>query len=239
MATYPGYVIATHPRSGSNYFCQLLSSTGVLGRPDEFFTSGYLVNEGLDPADPASLEETMRRFETNSLTGNGIRAVKLFWFDVQPLARVGLLDRFNGLAWVRLERNDKLAQAVSVSRALRTGNLTSQMTKAETDLSFDYADIRLRLQRLRRMEQQWQGFFDHAGITPLEVRYEDVSADPQHQVDRLATVLGIEGGATIDPELVSLRVQRDAVNFDWAARFREQAEREEPELVQLFGTPTA
>ncbi|TPL71848.1 hypothetical protein FJ941_28635 [Mesorhizobium sp. B2-3-13] len=32
-----GYSICTSPRSGSNFLCQHLSSTGVLGHPLEYF----------------------------------------------------------------------------------------------------------------------------------------------------------------------------------------------------------
>ena len=36
-AAVRGYAICTAPRSGSNFLCQLLAGTGLLGRPLEYF----------------------------------------------------------------------------------------------------------------------------------------------------------------------------------------------------------
>ncbi len=65
------------PRSGSNYFCELLSSTGILGHPREYF-NGAVRRQRDDPTYPDDPLEQIGRILTMGATPNGVYALKLF-----------------------------------------------------------------------------------------------------------------------------------------------------------------
>ena len=58
-----GYAICTAPRSGINYLGQLLESTGVLGRPREYFNAQGRRNVD-DPTFPDDPREQIQRVKT-------------------------------------------------------------------------------------------------------------------------------------------------------------------------------
>ena len=231
----PGYLICTHPRAGSTYFCQLLASTGKLGKPAEYFNEGYMRRRFADPANHAHLPGQFQHFLDQAVTANGVRACKVFWFDLQRLAQANLLRRLRGYRFVLLERGDKLAHAISVSRALQSGKLRADMAESDEHARYDYSHIRLRLVRLLDAEDQWRGFLDAIRADAVHCLYEDLVKNPQHAVDRVAETVGLGEPAPIDTAQVRVRVQRDARSRDWYERFVEDAGANDPELLLRSG----
>lgn len=227
---FANYLICTHPRSGSNYLCELLSSTGVLGNPAEYFHEGNLQQAGLTSR---KAEDLRGRFETviqDSRTQNGVIGIKLFHFDLPALQKAGLLARLGGFKFVFLRRQDKLAQAISIRKALLTGHLTSDHPSSGAPLEYDYEDIKLRILRTIRAEREWQAFFQANAITPLPCLYEKLVASPQPAVDAIAKAVGISSEAPIDKGRLRLKVQRDSLSGEWRDRFLADAARLDPDL---------
>jgi LPS sulfotransferase NodH len=231
----PGYLVCTHPRAGSTYFCQLLASTGKLGTPAEYFNEGYMLRRFADPGNLAHLPGQFAYFLDHAATANGVRGCKMFWFDLQRLARANLLHRFRGYRFVLLERGDKLAHAISVSRALQSGKLRADMTQSDEHARYDYSHIRLRLVRLLDAEDRWRGSLAEVAADAVHCLYEDLMDDPQRAVDHVAEAVGLGEPAPIDPAQVSVRVQRDARSSEWYARFAAEAQANDPELLVRAG----
>jgi LPS sulfotransferase NodH len=131
------YLICTTPRSGSTLLCELLTATGVAGRPDEYFqqlrTTGmpmtprdYLAgvapdiipvedregeleqHELFDPRRFASFEEYMGWVVQRATTPNGVFGAKIMW----PYM-AGLVDGLSTFPCHRgmVAPNDLLSQA--------------------------------------------------------------------------------------------------------------------------------
>src|SRR4051812_7686283 len=143
------YFVCATPRSGSTLLCRSLAATGVAGRPEEYFErlrhSG-LPREpreyfgGLPPQDAdlldllpetrtgrpqhADLDRELPRYLEDGTTPNGVFGSKLMWGHLEDLlARLGpdtLEDRLGRLDYVHVTREDKVAQAVSLWRAVQT-----------------------------------------------------------------------------------------------------------------------
>jgi LPS sulfotransferase NodH len=64
----------------------------------------------------------------------------------------------------------------------------------------------------------WRARFDANGVTPLDVRYEAVAADPDGEARRALDFLGVDAPA--ERLVPRMRHVGDAENVDWAARFR-------------------
>jgi LPS sulfotransferase NodH len=227
----PGYLICTHPRSGSTYFCQLLESTGKLGYPTEYFNRSNMLPR--EPDYPESLAEQAQYLIDHSATANGIHAGKVFLFTFERLVHERLLHHFEGFNLVYLDRADKLSQAISISRSLQSKAFRSDFAGDEQPAAFHFPDIKARLTRLVHADQAWLKFFTDNRLRPVRCRYEEVVADPQRAVDRIARSLRIEEPVPIDPARVSLQTQRDDRSAEWRERFVDEARRTEPELLQL------
>ncbi len=214
-----GYVICTAPRSGSNFLCELLSSTGVLGNPREYFNGpGRRVHD--DPTYPDDPAAQFRRILTMGATPNGIYGLKVFPDQHDMIAGTCAWTKLlPGLKFIALERRDILGQALSLVRVLQTGQYRSTVPPINRE-SYNPALIRASLYKVIKDRARWSLFFARTGIEPLPVVYEDVAENPQTEVDRIAAFVGGSASAIIRPELIGVKVQRDAVLEEWRIRFR-------------------
>ena len=212
-----GYAICTAPRSGSNLLCQYLASTGVLGRPLEYFNwQGRRGNE--DPSYPTDPAQQIRMILTRGTTDNGVYGVKLFWYQHAEVgAALDWTRALPNLSYIYLERRDRLGQAISWARALQTAQYRSTQPIGG-EATYDAELIRMRLHDIEHEYAQWPAFFAQQSITPLRFAYEDFIGEPQRTVDGVAQMLGI-APRSIAPKLIDLVIQRDTLNEEWRARF--------------------
>ncbi|MBA4098834.1 MAG: hypothetical protein C0484_18975 [Rhodospirillum sp.] len=213
-----GYMICATSRTGSTYLCQLLSSTGVLGNPREYFnTAGQ--RRRFDPAYPTDRQAQLDIVRTRGATGNGIYAVKII--GPQLLSLAGSTDPFRdlpNLAVVRIRRRDRLGQAISLARARQTGQFiaTDQPRGAP---AYDAGAIRHGLRSIERQEAIWDAAIGRLGVQPLSIAYEDILADPQLVVDRIAGLMRLTLPVPIDRAVITQTMQRDQQNAEWRASF--------------------
>ena len=104
-----GYAICTTPRSGSNYLCELLESTGTLGNPIEYFSPAALRVRSL-PEFSGDREALLRQALCLGATSNGIYGLKLFVDHFDDMARTHWISKLPALSFVYLTREDVLGQ---------------------------------------------------------------------------------------------------------------------------------
>ncbi|GJD44211.1 Trehalose 2-sulfotransferase [Methylobacterium cerastii] len=216
-----GYALCGAPRSGSNYICEILSSTGALGRPREYF-NGAARRIHDDPAYPDDPHAQIERILTMGATGNGIYGLKLFpgLFDtVAP--HLKLTEGLPNLHFVRLRRLDVLGQAMSWVRSIQTRQFRSTETAASAP-HYDGAAIQHYVGQVCQRNARWDMFFARTGIRPIELVYESVAGDPQSAADAIAAVLGLADRPRIEAGVVRLAVQRDAITDAWRERFHSE-----------------
>jgi trehalose 2-sulfotransferase len=229
-----GYAICATPRSGSNFLCQLLASTGALGKPLEYFNvKGRRIHE--DPYYPDDPAEQFRRIMTVGATPNGVYGLKLFPEQHDLVSTTYAWTKLlPNLKFIVLERRDILGQALSWVRATQTDRYLSTDSPQRAD-TYNGEMIRSSLRLVVGRRARWSMFFARTGITPLPVFYEDVVANPQTEVDRIAAFIGDCSPALIRLELVETKIQRDMVSEEWRRRF--QAEFGNPDVVDNLGPP--
>lgn len=216
-----GYAICTEARSGSNYLCQLLASTGTLGRPLEYFNhQGRRAFE--DPHYPASRDEQLNMILTRGATPNGVYGVKIFSSQFDQLARVKWTERLPNLHFIHLQRRDVLGQAISRVRAEQTGRFRSYAKGNEQTPYYDREAIARMLSVTAAGHARWRAYFAAKGIAPLDLSYEDIVRDPAGTVSKVASELG-EPQGSVDPSMVDLEIQRDDLNDRWRQRFIREA----------------
>jgi len=149
-----GFAICTAPRSGSNFLSQLLSSTGELGRPLEYF-NGPGRRYFDDPDYPDDRGMQIDRILTMGATSNGIYGLKIFahqydWIEGQTQ----WTSMLPNLRFIFLRRRDMLGQAISWARALQTGQYRHGQTstgEAEFDGEANFGPSSRDRDRVRPM----------------------------------------------------------------------------------------
>jgi LPS sulfotransferase NodH len=156
-----------------------------------------------------------------------------------PLAEL-LPTVFPDLTFVRVVRANKVRQAVSLWKAVQTAtwredDLSSKASSIEEDggppsrsfveahrpqLRFHYRAIDHLLDQLLVEEASWDAFFEHAGIKPILVLYENFAAD--YETSTLNLLERLDLSAPDDFKLEPrMKKQSDSVNDDWTKRYSE------------------
>jgi LPS sulfotransferase NodH len=210
-----GIIVCATPRCGSNYLCQLMASTRVLGVPREYFNPvGRRKYD--DPDYPDDPREMLGHVLSTGATDNGMYAVKVHPFQLREIGDVDPLTELPGARTVRLQRLDRLGQALSWARAQQTGQFRLGDTPAaEPAYDRDLIDSSRRF--LDEEEAWWDSRL--AGRDTLVVSYEQLVADPKSVVAAVGVHAGVPEPVTIDPSQVTVQVQRDETSAEWVRRY--------------------
>jgi LPS sulfotransferase NodH len=211
-----GYAICTTPRSGSNFLCSILTSTGVLGRPREYFNGVSMArrNEGY-PQDP---EGQFGAILERGATPNGVYGVKVFPFQFDRAKETRWAQRLPSLRFISLTRLDVLGQAVSYARATQT-KVWSVHDAPQGEPAYDFQTINNTMIRLLQMRMRWSYFFGRHETPVLHLTYEHVVQHPREATAAVAAFMGLGEPAKFDPTWVDIVRQSDALNDEWRARF--------------------
>jgi LPS sulfotransferase NodH len=156
-----------------------------------------------------------------------------------PLAEL-LPSAFPDLTFVRVVRANKVRQAVSLWKAVQTATWREDQASAkapsvESDgsppyrsfieehrpqLRFHYRAIAHLLEQILIEESSWDAFFEHSGIKPVLVLYENFAADYETSTLRLLGRLGLSPPEDFDFE-PRMKRQSDRINDDWVRRYSE------------------
>jgi LPS sulfotransferase NodH len=238
-------LVCATPRSGSTLLCALLDGTGVAGHPQEFFErlsrSGLPRQpreyfEGVDdaalrrllaPTDPGEPDhgDPIPAALAAGTTPNGVFSAKLMWTHLHDLAdRLRrapdaqlLAERFPDPHYVHVTRADKVAQAVSLWRAVQTRAWRAGEMTENGHVEYHAGAIRHLASDLTDHDDAWRAWFAAQGIRPLTVGYEALAADPRGTTATVLEHLGVEPAEIPDPPL---RRQGDGRSTRWVERYR-------------------
>lgn len=228
-------IICTLPRTGSSLLAAGMRSTGALGAPNEFFNPPKyerLAREwGVAPDDLGAYIEQLR---IRTATPNGVVGVKLMVRHLDHLTKQGMLpsgpdrlniftEQFGDVVVVKLVRNDKLRQAISLTRAKQTGKWGSPKEE-RAEPFFDRIALTENLVRIVKAEAKWERELQTSGISPaLTVHYEDLASATDEVLLQLAELVGLPEAAQIVDDrqrgAVKLQRQADALTEEWYDRF--------------------
>lgn len=210
-----GYAICTEARTGSEFLCAVLASTGVLGRPIEPFADPQHCRA--IERDPALFDDILRR----ATTPNGIYGFKLFSRQFDNIEATLWAARAPNLHFIHLERRDLLGQAVSYLRALQTDQWTARGQR-RAEPRYDGKAIAQVLRLLAEGHARWRLYFAVNGIEPLWLVYEELIADPTAAARAVARHIGVDQVPEVKLDSRLLGIQRDSVSDDWRKRFLEE-----------------
>jgi trehalose 2-sulfotransferase len=238
-------LVCATPRSGSTLLCALLDGTGVAGHPQEFFER--LARSGLprqpreyfegvedpgllgllaptDSGEPDDSDPIPQALEQGT-TGNGVFAAKLMWTHLLDLAeRLGLppdaallAERFPDPHYVHVTRRDKVAQAVSLWRAVQTRAWRAGEVTENGNAEYHAGAIGYLAGQLSEHDAAWRTWFAANGIDALTIVYEDLADDTHGAASAVLDHLGAGPAEIPEPPL---RRQGDDRSARWLERYR-------------------
>jgi LPS sulfotransferase NodH len=214
-------------RAGSNYFGQLLSSTGWFNEVAESFNPGQVakIQAKYELADS---HEALQWMINNRGTPLGF-GFKAGLFVLSAAAESGFLSEVIDRAHIiLLRRRDRVSQAVS----LQKGKLGARMHSLQecrrelTDEDYDGKALLREYNNIFRTEEKLAECVEQLGKTAPVFHYENICEDPVANVQAVMDLMGLEMPWNYVPRRVRLNVLRD----DLSARWKERFEREHPGL---------
>lgn len=237
--TSSNYIVCASPRSGSTLLCDLLSQTGVAGKPRSFFRpasiSEFSYQWGLE--DGLWGKEYVEAAKKAGASANRVFGIRIMWSDFTGFVSrldqlypcsgnaIDLLNQALGVThYLHVYREDKVAQAVSLAIAKQTGlwhrnadGNVRQQTGHPKQASYNRQLIASELAMLETEAEGWKSWFEHNQMTPLTIKYEDLAQDPSDTLQQALDHIGLEMQANVKPETQKLANQ---INQEWAHRFR-------------------
>lgn len=233
------------------YF-EALRATGLPRQPRQYFEAADVSDIGARmppvrsdrPEQPGDFEGWFSYVLGRGTTPNGVFGAKMMWnylddFRARLAELPGLGDRsfdealhvvFPRLRIVFVRRRDKVAQAVSLWKAIQTQHWRTESESGSDgtpglvgpEVVYDRRAIQHLVDELHRWDARWEDWFHLTGREPIRVIYEEFIASRAATVGRVLDGLGID-----PPEPQSrgpMRRQADDVSAEWIGRFRgEQA----------------
>jgi LPS sulfotransferase NodH len=197
------FLIMSQPRSGSTMLCSALRETGLAGFPTEYLTPQ--ATESLPrPLTPEVLAAYLGDLDTRRTTANGVFGIKLHYGHFKQFFIVDgkiteqgqrFLHSFSHV--IRMRRQDKIAQAISLHMAARLDrwNSTDADRQGQQNYEFRSADVPALLRDLHTavlQDQAWRTICAALGLKTAEVVYEALASSPRQEVERVLAFLGID-----------------------------------------------
>ena len=234
------WLLCATPRSGSTLLCGLLESSEVAGHPASYFnrrglhdyaTGWQVAHAAGGRIDSAYVQAALAAGRTpNGVFGGRLMAesrpellADLAAEADQPLGSdLELLSgQFGRLRFVHLRRVDAVAQAVSWAKSLQTHywHPGEDVEPGAVDPHYDEELIERLVSTIERFEADWNTWFTQQHITPYEVTYEQLAADPLAVAHQVLDFLDLE--LPVGRQLVvGHRRQADQINAEWIHRYR-------------------
>jgi LPS sulfotransferase NodH len=234
------------------YF-ETLRGTGLPRQPRQYFEDLSVLDiaERLSPTlpgnreQPGEFEPWFRYVLQRGSTLNGVFGAKMMWnyldefklrmAELQGLGDLSFNERldavFPRLKIIFMRRRDKVAQAVSLWKAIQT---QQWRTESESDsesieadeapgVEYDYRAIEYLLNELHLWDARWEEWFHATGREPIRVFYDEFTVSRAATIGRVLDALGIDPPAPQGKK--PMKRQADDRSRDWVAHFRSDSER--------------
>jgi LPS sulfotransferase NodH len=229
------YAVCAVARSGSNLLTDGLHATRRAGRPNQFFCElfekTYADKYGLDPQ--RDFAGYVRGIINATATSNEVFGFKLMgWYVHSFINRLAcafddasgleLLDKvFPRIKLIRIQRRDKLGQAISKARAYQSGQWKMRANEeVNSNASFDPSLIDRCLKENQREEDAWSEFFNQTGAQAFAIEYEALCLDYEGSLRATLDFLQIRlPRRTKIGSPLTIR-QRDQLSQEWEERYR-------------------
>lgn len=232
------YCIGFTPRSGSSWLGGILSKSGVLGDPLEYFNAATpeLARYAIPQSGATDVREYFRYLKAVRQTKN-VFGVEMAYQHVSKLVDEGYGDMLDDIdEWFLLRRRDYIAQAVSLYRASESGVFHAYQQK-ETIPETPYNGDKIAGFALAALTSEYlfDAFFTKRGISPLAIWYEDMlEMTPIQMVEIFTQPLEISSAGIADPKNLEDRDSFRKLSDEHSTYLAERFRQEKPEFLKYW-----
>lgn len=211
-----GLILLSMPRSGSSWLASLTNAGGEMGIADEWLDFAHLTPPKGAKGRPAFNAKTLQ----SASTPNGYFAVKIF-----PRQLLQVVDEYeydfirralreHDTQLVLLEREDRKAQAISLVRAMQTGQWRADQPAAKTP-RYNFGAIAQAYFHICRGYDFWHSYLALHGFAHSRFTYEALTQNPAPFLQAVTAHFGTPPPTANSP----LKIQRDPESAEWRTRF--------------------
>jgi trehalose 2-sulfotransferase len=221
------YIVASSPRSGSTYFCRLLGQSGLLGTPSEVLNPGFDLKGFKNRFKASSPADYIAELIARRTAKSGVFGLKAHFENFEGFLKEypALLDVLSPVTYIYINRRDRVAQAVSMARALQTNQWSSQGQEGKKpELRYNRELIANAMKEVELQDAGWLNWFKAKNITPFRLTYEALLDDPTGTVQKVVEHLGVQNAERDEVKVPPVEKQGDDTNQEWIERFRRETE---------------
>jgi LPS sulfotransferase NodH len=221
---------------------EILRHSSLPRQPREYFSerTSHRVLDLLAPLQPGTPstdppEQWWARIVQEGSTENGVWGGKIMWGHVADfLARArelpGLAEAdlstvlrtlLNGPQLIFVSRPDKVAQAVSLWRALQTQAWRDEDADQHGAPVYDFEAIDYLVHQVRDHEANWRAWCSESGCGSFDIPYDRLEAAPQATIADVLEALELPADNVPAP---ALSRQRDEISEAWIQRYNHERE---------------
>ena len=224
------YIVASSYRCGSTFLCSELWKSGLLGAPTEYLNIDRGNAAIPSPTEPGRLmvrfgakspEDYFRKLVEHRTGKNGIFGMKAHFHHFEPALAwcPTMLEILAPVTFIYINRRDKVAQAVSMAKAMQTNAWISFDQATGKNVRYDADFIAHCMNEVEQQRIGWWRWFEANAVTPFVVTYEDMLADKDAVVRSIVELLEVENDKAERIELPAVEKQGDELNAEWMQRF--------------------
>jgi LPS sulfotransferase NodH/predicted O-methyltransferase YrrM len=225
------YLIASSYRCGSSYLCWLLWKTGLLGAPSEVLNPTSELPLFINRFKTSEPTDYMTKILERRVSRNGVFGIKAHFhhFEAYQKQYPALLKRMTPVSYIFISRSDKVAQGVSMVKALQTNRWHSRMEGGpKPTLRYDREMIANCIAEIEEQDLAWRRWFKAHKVSPFELTYNDLTKDAAAVVRRIVQLLGVENDEPEEVFVPSVDKQGDETNNEWIERYEKETAADQP-----------
>jgi len=244
-------VICATPRCGSTFLGNELASANLIGNPEEWFQNTNMEERKRAYGLPADIPAYKLLYEIikNETISNGWFSIKIMWETLKcnilylrllegnkdKTDRELVFSLFPNPVFVLMTRKDKLKQAISYVKAVKTNIWEYREQAKEYDanlLQFDFLAIEKARKELIADEKTWMKFFAENELQPLVISYEELLKERSTTLNKIFNFAGFEYTHPLNtPKNAMLRMS-DNINSEWREKYLQlKAYINNPEII--------
>jgi trehalose 2-sulfotransferase len=220
------YLIASSYRCGSSYLCWLLWKTGLLGAPSEVLNPTSELPQFINRFKTSDHSDYITKVLERRVSRNGVFGVKAHFhhFEAYQKQYPPLLKRLAPVTYIFISRPDKVAQAVSMAKALQSNRWHSRMEGGpKPTLRYDRDMIANCLADIEEQDLAWRRWFKAHKVSAFDVSYNDLTKDAAGVVRGIVELLGVENDEPDEVYVPAVDKQGDETNNEWIERYEREA----------------
>jgi LPS sulfotransferase NodH len=219
------FVIASSYRSGSTLVGLSLWKDGRFGAPFEYLNFEKHMDYMMARLGSTDFDEYLQRLIPLRTSRNGVFGVKAHFHHFEAFVEKSKSwrDSVASAKFLYVNRSDKIAQAISMAKALQNNAWSSFSKTRKVPLFYSKDLIDDCLNEVMEQTRGWWGWFEARNIRPHIINYEEFVENPIENIRRVAEWFGVDLDVGEAINLPMSERQSDQTNFEWTERYLEES----------------